>query len=254
MSKEPVIPIVFASNTGSLTCYQMESSIVEPPKQNTFIIGITGTKGSGKDTIADFILKTYPACSTKFSFADPLKKACKEIFGFTNEQLYGDKKEEVDEFWHIQPRQILQYVGTDLFREKLGELVPSIGETIWVQSVKRKIEYCIERSTRLIVIPDVRFQNEIDMIHSFGGKIIKVSRIKYPENLSQFILENIEQFKEAKTKEDIDNILEKSQTSHHSSERNINNLVGIDYCIENNSSFEKLYKQVIFIASKIISA
>ena len=79
------------------------------------LIGFMGIKGSGKDTCADLLIQNYGFM--KKSFADPLKHACKELFLFTNEQVFGTQlqKETPDPRWFgCSPRVALQYVGTDL--------------------------------------------------------------------------------------------------------------------------------------------
>jgi len=48
------------------------------------IIGITGKKRSGKDTVASCLVENY--MFVKYSLADPIKEACKDIFGFSNNQ------------------------------------------------------------------------------------------------------------------------------------------------------------------------
>lgn len=51
------------------------------------IIGIVGEAGSGKDTVAAMVLKSTGA--VKVAFADPLKEFCRDVFGFTDHQLWG---------------------------------------------------------------------------------------------------------------------------------------------------------------------
>jgi hypothetical protein len=60
------------------------------------IIGISGVAGSGKDTVADFIVKERKGC--KISFADPLKRFCGAVFEWSEEQLWGpsDKRNAID--------------------------------------------------------------------------------------------------------------------------------------------------------------
>uniref|UniRef100_A0A6C0EFE5 Deoxynucleoside monophosphate kinase n=1 Tax=viral metagenome TaxID=1070528 RepID=A0A6C0EFE5_9ZZZZ len=135
-----------------------------------FVIGITGKKGHGKDTVGK-ILNKYGY--KRIAFADPLKEACRCIFGFTDEQLYGDEKEKTDPFWNVTPRHILQYVGTDLFRDQLGFVVPDLGKDIWIKSAEKHIE---SSGFDKIVITDVRFQNEVDMILKKGGYVVRVTR------------------------------------------------------------------------------
>jgi hypothetical protein len=51
------------------------------------IIGITGKAGSGKDAVADSLCTNHGL--VRVALADSMKRFCKEIFGFTDEQLWG---------------------------------------------------------------------------------------------------------------------------------------------------------------------
>jgi hypothetical protein len=55
------------------------------------IIGITGKAGSGKDTVADILVKDHGF--VRIGFADVMKRFCAEVFGFTDEQLFGPSSE-----------------------------------------------------------------------------------------------------------------------------------------------------------------
>ena len=138
------------------------------------IIGVCGKKFNGKDTIADYLVNRYQF--TKISVGDPLKYGIQQMFGFSNEQLWGSKKETVDPFWKVTPREILQYIGTDCFRMKFGQDFPNIGENIWAMSLERKIETLLQRGFYKIVVPDIRFPNEEKVIRKFNGTIINVIR------------------------------------------------------------------------------
>jgi hypothetical protein len=139
------------------------------------IIGICGKKFNGKDTIADHLVKHYGY--TKISLADSLKRAMKEIFGFSDEQLWGDKKEVVDEFWKITPREVLQFVGTDCFRNVFGTNFSHIGNNIWILSLQRNIDIMVQQGIKKIVVPDVRFPNEAQLIQKYNGTVIRVNRL-----------------------------------------------------------------------------
>jgi hypothetical protein len=54
------------------------------------IVGIAGKAGSGKDTVADILVKGHGF--TKVALADPLKRICREVFKFTDEQLWGPSR------------------------------------------------------------------------------------------------------------------------------------------------------------------
>lgn len=51
------------------------------------IVGLAGLAGSGKDTVADFLVKNHGF--TKVAFADPLKRICRDVYDFSKEQLWG---------------------------------------------------------------------------------------------------------------------------------------------------------------------
>lgn len=143
--------------------------------KNYQIIGITGKKFSGKDTLGNYFVQNYHY--EQIAYADALKDAVKCIFDFDDEQLYGSKKEEVDEFWGETPRHVLQFVGTDLFRNHTCELMPHVGKNIWVQVVKRKIINKMKKNPNAcFVITDARFPNEVDVVKQLGGTVIKLKR------------------------------------------------------------------------------
>ena len=89
------------------------------------IIGISGLIGSGKDTVANFLIEKG---FVKGSFADSLKDSVSAIFGWDRIMLQGDTvesrdwRETVDDWWSIKlgepttPRSVLQKFGTDVCR------------------------------------------------------------------------------------------------------------------------------------------
>jgi hypothetical protein len=142
---------------------------------NIKIIGICGNKYNGKDTIADYLVQNYGY--TKISFGDPLKHALKNIFMFSDEQLWGSQKENIDPYWGVSPREMLQFIGTNCLRQMIKENYPTIEDKIWVMSLKKQIEHLISNGIRKIVIPDIRFPNEAQMLCQFyNATIIRVVR------------------------------------------------------------------------------
>lgn len=180
------------------------------------IIGITGHKQNGKDTIAKYLINKHEFI--QFSFAEPLKEISKILFGFTDEQVNGDKKEIIDDFWHLTPRSVLQFMGTEMFRNQISSLIPDIGHDFWIKILEKKI-LSLSPNYRNIVISDVRFPNEVEFIKKYNGIMINVFR----NNLIS-----------------IDN---------HPSEQLIDTLK-VDYYIPNNGSINELYKvieKVLFV-------
>ena len=160
------------------------------------VIGILGKKRHGKDTISNHIIKKYKYQS--MAFASPLKEACRTLFGFNDEQLYGDDKEVIDNHWKITPRDAFQFVGTDLIRHQMKNICPDIGENFWVECTKKRILDELTKNPKTnIVLTDVRFPNEANLVHEFGGIVIKVERpdIKSSdEHISEKGIDDIKQF------------------------------------------------------------
>lgn len=145
------------------------------------IIGICGFQSSGKDIIADYLIKEHGFI--KLSFASTLKDIISIIFGWPRDKLEGltseDRqwREQVDNWWsntlqipQLTPRYVMQYFATDLFRNQFHI-------DIWVKIVENKLNTILESvNGKNIVISDCRFGNEINMIIRLGGKIIQVYR------------------------------------------------------------------------------
>lgn len=141
------------------------------------LIGLVGLIGSGKDTVAEQLVKQHNF--KRDSFAKSLKDATANIFGWDRALLEGHSKEsrewreQPDRFWsekfgkEVTPRWILQYFGTEVCRENMLD-------SIWVDSLVAR--YRGENT----VISDTRFVNEINTIRKQGGKIVLIKRGEIP--------------------------------------------------------------------------
>jgi hypothetical protein len=145
------------------------------------IIGVCGFIGSGKDTIADYLVNLHHF--RRESFANTLKDAVSAVFGWDRTMLEGRTKqarewrEQVDPWWaerlgisHLTPRWILQNWGTEVCRR-------GFHDDIWIASLENKLR----ASTDDIVISDCRFPNEIAAIKKAGGRVVRVVRGPEPE-------------------------------------------------------------------------
>jgi len=145
------------------------------------IIGVCGFIGSGKDTIADYLVNLHHF--RRESFANTLKDAVSAVFGWDRTMLEGRTKqarewrEQVDPWWsqrlgipHLTPRFILQQWGTEVCRKNFHD-------DIWIASLENKLR----ASTDDIVISDCRFPNEIAAIKKAGGIVVRVVRGPEPE-------------------------------------------------------------------------
>ena len=140
------------------------------------LIGCIGLKRSGKDTISDYLCKNYNF--TKYSFADPLKRGCMEIFGFTEDQVFGESKDIIDPVWGCTPRDVLKIMGTEIGQFDLAKYIPAfeeVGRLIWVKRFEQWYSKN-DNSEKNIVISDVRFLHEANSIVKMGGEIWRVDR------------------------------------------------------------------------------
>jgi hypothetical protein len=139
------------------------------------IIGIVGFIGSGKDTVADYLVNFHQF--RRESFANSLKDAVSVVFGWDRELLEGrtkesrDWRETKDEWWtnrlkqDITPRWVLQYWGTEVVRK-------GFHDDMWVAS----LEHRLLNTKNDIVITDCRFPNEIKAIRTAGGQVVRIRR------------------------------------------------------------------------------
>lgn len=141
------------------------------------LIGITGKKGSGKTTLAQYL------CSKGYvekTFAEPLKDIC-ILLGAPRSSVYGSlrEKERVVPELGVSGRCMMQRVGTDLFRNYFSQVMPEYlmegSSTIWV----RLMDLWLQRNLKnreLIVVSDVRFADEAALIEKYGGVLFCIER------------------------------------------------------------------------------
>lgn len=224
------------------------------------IIGITGRKFSGKDTVGNYFVEKYGF--ERVAYADPLKQATQAIFDFDDEQLYGNQKEILDTYWNVTPRQTLQFIGTDLFRNHISELLPNMGKDIWIHALKRKILKIQKKNPDAkIVITDVRFPNELQAIKDLGGITIKIQRDNAQQKVTkEYLLNEIKiiggKLQNSNDYQEIDTLtkqlhilsvkLQETDTvkDMHESEILIDNLK-TDYVFDNNNTKEQLYAMIV---------
>lgn len=140
------------------------------------IIAICGLKRSGKDTIADTLCTCFEY--DKVKIASPLKDALKILFQFTDKQVEGAEKDMIDPRWGVEPRKLLQFIGTEVMQFQIQEILPNVGRTFWI---KRLIDEHINNrnnSNRHIVIPDLRFKHEYDVLAKHDAVFWRVERFQ----------------------------------------------------------------------------
>ncbi len=136
------------------------------------VIAICGKRRCGKDTIANYLKIKYDFEHVKISAK--LKFVIKTLFNFTDDQMENDSKELIDDKWKVSPRQVMQFIGTDIMQFEIQKLLPNINRTFWIKSLIEDLKY----TSKNIVISDLRFIHEYEELKKISHKIyiIKVER------------------------------------------------------------------------------
>ena len=134
------------------------------------LIALTGAAGSGKSTVAKHLSnKRIPFVRTKFS--GTLKKMLMQIPNVTIDMTEGELKEEPQElFGGKTPREVMQTLGTEWGRD-------SVYSKIWLDSWERSIN-----NLTYIVVEDLRYLNEAELVKRRGGQIWRIKRPDYKCN------------------------------------------------------------------------
>jgi hypothetical protein len=123
------------------------------------LIGLSGRKRSGKDTVYAIIQEEAERMRpARVAFADALKEEVSELLKVTTDDLEADK---------ARFRGILQWWGTEWRRHQ--------DLNYWIDKTRAKI-LSLESINELIVVTDVRFPNEAALIEELGGLVVRVSR------------------------------------------------------------------------------
>lgn len=138
------------------------------------IVCVCGLRRSGKDTIANILKNDHGYKVVKI--AGLLKDMLKTVFNFTDEQLEGDLKEELDPRWGVTPRKVMQFMGTEVMQFKIQELLPDIGRMFWTRAFIER--YLPANNTDNLVISDIRFLHEYEELkkHTNNIRVIRVLR------------------------------------------------------------------------------
>lgn len=147
------------------------------------IVGLSGRIGSGKDVAAQVLVREFGFTILRFS--DELKM---EVFTRLRRTLgahlytsYPMKWDQLDdegrdrEIWALLTerkdavtRALLQEYGTDVRRADDPEY--------WVQKWRNRLVGLRYSGVEYVVVPDVRFVNEVQAIQAEGGVLVRIER------------------------------------------------------------------------------
>ncbi len=152
------------------------------------IFGLAGCKQVGKSSMTKFIRQILAGYKVEeMALAEPLKDFCIDFFDVPRESVYGsdEQKNTPLQSWDwslvnqtlrtkynkniadpLSGRELLQIVGTDVFRQNFNQ-------DIWVELLFRRVR---NSNANVIVVSDVRFENEFYAVKQNGGRIIRLYR------------------------------------------------------------------------------
>jgi hypothetical protein len=117
----------------------------------------------------------------KFSFAEPLKNFCTDVLGIEHKQIWGSQKDKnslTHIYWEDMPTNNMNKSGRMTGREVMEEfgtgIVRRIENNAWARATGNLMQ---KSGTHFCIIDDVRFPNEIDVVHQLGGKVIRLMRV-----------------------------------------------------------------------------
>lgn len=133
------------------------------------LIGITGLAGSGKSEVARVLIEESGFARVKF--AGPLKNMLRTMLegaGFCADDrermIEGDLKEVIIPELGVTPRHLMVTLGTEWGRNCVAQ---DIWTRLWAMEADRH---------EAVVVDDVRFPNEVDLIRARGGHIVHIER------------------------------------------------------------------------------
>ena len=129
------------------------------------IIGIAGPAQSGKSTLAGEFRRLVEFRGQKYAeqpFAGPLKRMLQAIGVDVSDMSKNTPVPFLD--GKITPRIMMQTLGTEWGRS----LLPGLWLRTW--------ECELDTGAHTVCVPDVRFDNEAELIRSLGGIIIHIQR------------------------------------------------------------------------------
>lgn len=129
------------------------------------LVGFTGRAGVGKTVTAEWFEAQHEI--KILSFAEPLKESLSALTGLSIDHFKDPiLKEKVIPGLDTTPRILMQLMATDFIRDM-------VDPDFWLWRMRQALS---KYSHRDIMIDDVRFPNEAEMIRINGGTIVHLRR------------------------------------------------------------------------------
>lgn len=200
------------------------------------VILISGWKGSGKDSVADYLMNNHNFI--KFTFAKTLKNYTSKLYNIPLRKFYNRNLKEKpllkfpvksnDKFTDSIHKLLLKEFSNDLENQDLkywtpraliileGSIKRSVDSNFWVKKVMKEMEGDgLYYKPELCVISDCRYKSEVKAFKEKFGKDLITIRINRFNTIN----------------------------TNDPSERDLDNY-NFDYVLNNNGSLEDLYKKI----------
>lgn len=172
-SKGTAAELALATALGKEIIYQSERPV---------LIGLGGRLASGKDEIADELVRNHGYVKVGMSDVlhqamlalDPIVSPSSSTSGLVQVRRYS---EWVDAVGYVEAkknpevRRLLQNLGTEVGRKMLGS-------NIWVTTMKARLQG-LRAEGKDVVITGIRYPNEVTMVERLRGKLVWVDRPGY---------------------------------------------------------------------------
>jgi len=150
--------------------FTYSEDINSPELYKPRLVGLTAPKGMGKTTFAQKIGGEI------LSLATPIKQMLELIV--PRIYIHEEKEKQIPGFPEgITSRVLMQRLGTEFGR--------ACHPKIWVNIAKEQASRRLKATEAIgihdyrLIIDDIRFKNEADMIHELGGEVWKLKREGY---------------------------------------------------------------------------
>ncbi|TCU97297.1 hypothetical protein EV686_106180 [Paracandidimonas soli] len=153
------------------------------------VLGLCGRAGAGKDTCADILCEAFSFY--RLAFADAVRAEIVHSFGVDPAIFSREDKEQKTiglaigrcadaDFIRLMssrgenisaartPREIMRWWGTEYRRAQ--------NPAYWLDRAAEKINDAMRRGFRRIIVTDVRFTNEADLIRHYDGDVWMIQR------------------------------------------------------------------------------
>lgn len=151
-----------------------------PHRTHGVLVGLSGRPRAGKDTAAEHLVASHGF--VRVAFADPLRHFVYGLLEIEKNLSWDSIKDDPrPELGGKTPREAMQTLGTEWGRNM-------IHKDLWLDTAKRKVKKYLESGIS-VVVSDVRFDNEAEMVRELGGKVLRIVRPDHEITTSTHVAE-----------------------------------------------------------------